>query len=124
MNWFLSKEGQTLTHTMIPNIDRSSLRNDIPFGEVVPEQRRVPGVEYGFPDADPKFCGAPGRSAKMDFKNLGVEAKINDRSVVPKVPVVPVVEIVSEKESIETAGTVGTIGTAGTNNDPWINPPP
>ena len=25
INWFLSKEGQTLTHTMIPNIDRSSL---------------------------------------------------------------------------------------------------
>jgi iron(III) transport system substrate-binding protein len=55
VNWFLSKEGQTLTHTMIPNIDRSSLRIDVPFGEVVPEQRRAPGVEYGFPDADPKF---------------------------------------------------------------------
>jgi hypothetical protein len=40
---------------MIPNIDRSSLRIDVPFGEVVPEQRRAPGVEYGFPDADPKF---------------------------------------------------------------------
>ncbi|MEK7341694.1 MAG: extracellular solute-binding protein, partial [Candidatus Binatota bacterium] len=45
VNWFLSKEGQTLTHTMIPNIDRSSLRNDVPIGEVVPDQRRAPGVE-------------------------------------------------------------------------------
>lgn len=54
-NWFLSKEGQTLTHTLVPNIDRSSLRNDIPFGEVTPDQRRKPGVEYAFPDADPKF---------------------------------------------------------------------
>ncbi|MEK6601835.1 MAG: extracellular solute-binding protein, partial [Candidatus Binatota bacterium] len=53
VNWFLSKEGQTLTHTMIPNIDRSSLRNDVPIGEVVPDQRRAPGVEYAFPDADP-----------------------------------------------------------------------
>src|SRR4029453_13610108 len=35
INWFLSKEGQTLTHTMIPNIDRSSLRIDVPVGEVV-----------------------------------------------------------------------------------------
>ena len=26
VNWFLSKEGQTLTHTVIPNIDRSSLQ--------------------------------------------------------------------------------------------------
>jgi iron(III) transport system substrate-binding protein len=55
VNWFLSKEGQTLTHTLIPNIDRSSLRNDVPIGEVVPDQRRKPGVEYAFPDADPKY---------------------------------------------------------------------
>jgi ABC-type Fe3+ transport system substrate-binding protein len=55
VNWFLSKEGQTLTHTLIPNIDRSSLRNDVPIGEVVPDQRRKPGVDYSFPDADPKY---------------------------------------------------------------------
>lgn len=55
VNWFLSKEGQTLTHTLIPNIDRSSLRNDVPIGEVVPDQRRKPGVNYAFPDADPKY---------------------------------------------------------------------
>jgi ABC-type Fe3+ transport system substrate-binding protein len=53
VNWFLSKEGQALTHTMIPAIDRSSLRTDVPTGEVVPEQRREPGKEYAFPDADP-----------------------------------------------------------------------
>jgi len=53
-NWFLSKEGQMLTHTMIPAIDRSSLRTDLPFGEVAPDQRREPGKEYAFPDADPK----------------------------------------------------------------------
>ncbi len=54
-NWFLSKEGQLLTHTMIPAIDRSSLRTDLPFGEVAPDQRRDPGKEYAFPDADPKM---------------------------------------------------------------------
>ena len=53
VNWFLSKEGQTLTHTMIPALDRSSLRNDVPFGQVTAEQRREPGKEYAFPDADP-----------------------------------------------------------------------
>jgi ABC-type Fe3+ transport system substrate-binding protein len=53
VNWFLSKEGQTLTHTLIPAIDRQSLRTDIPIGEVVSEQQRVPGKEYAFPDADP-----------------------------------------------------------------------
>ena len=53
INWFLSKEGQTLTHTMIPNIDRSSLRTDVPVGEVVPDQQRKPGRQYSFPDAEP-----------------------------------------------------------------------
>jgi iron(III) transport system substrate-binding protein len=53
INWFLSKEGQTLTHTMIPNIDRSSLRIDVPVGEVVPDQQRKPGRQYSFPDAEP-----------------------------------------------------------------------
>jgi iron(III) transport system substrate-binding protein len=67
-NWFLSKEGQTLTHTMIPNIDRSSLRNDVPPGEVVPDQRRVPGVEYAFPDADPRFGARQEEAQKWIFK--------------------------------------------------------
>lgn len=53
VNWFLSKEGQTLTHTMVPAIDRQSLRTDVPIGEVVADQRREPGKEYAFPDADP-----------------------------------------------------------------------
>lgn len=54
VNRFLSKEGQTLTHTLIPNIDRESLRTDIPFGEVVAQHRWAPGKEYAFPDADPR----------------------------------------------------------------------
>jgi iron(III) transport system substrate-binding protein len=68
VNWFLSKEGQTLTHTMIPNIDRASLRNDIPFGEVVPEQRRKPGAEYLFPDADPSFPARQEEAQKWVLK--------------------------------------------------------
>lgn len=68
VNWFLSKEGQTLTHTLVPNIDRSSLRNDIPFGEVTPDQRRKPGVEYAFPDADPKFGPRQEEAQKWIYK--------------------------------------------------------
>ena len=67
VNWFLSKEGQTLTHTLVPNIDRSSLRNDIPFGEVTPDQRRKPGVEYAFPDADPKFAARQEEAQKWIY---------------------------------------------------------
>jgi ABC-type Fe3+ transport system substrate-binding protein len=68
VNWFLSKEGQTLTHTTIPNIDRASLRNDIPFGEVVPRHRRTPGVEYAFPDADPTFGARQEEAQKWILK--------------------------------------------------------
>ena len=53
VNWFLSKEGQTMTHTTIPSLDRASLREDIPYGEVVKDQIRPAGVLYDFPDADP-----------------------------------------------------------------------
>jgi iron(III) transport system substrate-binding protein len=68
VNWFLSKEGQTLTHTMIPNLDRSSLRNDVPAGEVAPDQRRSPGVEYSFPDADPKYGARQEEAQKWIMK--------------------------------------------------------
>lgn len=53
INWFLSKEGQTATHTLIPYLDRASLRNDVPFGEVIPQQRRGFGMVYAFPDSEP-----------------------------------------------------------------------
>jgi len=68
VNWFLSKEGQTLTHAMIPNIDRSSLRNDIPFGEVVPDQRRAPGKQYAFPDAEPGMGAKQEEAQKSIYK--------------------------------------------------------
>jgi iron(III) transport system substrate-binding protein len=68
VNWFLSKEGQTLTHTLIQAIDRQSLRTDIPIGEVVPEQQRVPEKEYGFPDADPNMGAKQEETQKWVLK--------------------------------------------------------
>jgi len=68
VNWFLSKEGQTLTHTLIPNLDRSSLRTDVPFGEVLPQQRRGFGKEYAFPDADPAMGAKQEEVQKWVFK--------------------------------------------------------
>jgi iron(III) transport system substrate-binding protein len=55
LNWFLSKEGQALTHSSIPNLDRASLRNDIPWGEVLKDQIRSPDKQYDFPDAEPDY---------------------------------------------------------------------
>ncbi len=68
VNWFLSKEGQTLTHTLIPNLDRSSLRNDVPIGEVMPDQRRKPGVDYSFPDAEPNYGARQEETQKWILK--------------------------------------------------------
>ena len=53
VNWFLSKEGQTLTHATIPSLDRASLREDIPQGQAVKDHIRPAGASYDFPDADP-----------------------------------------------------------------------
>ena len=68
INWFLSKEGQTLTHTLIPNLDRATLRNDVPFGEVLSQQRRGFGKEYAFPDADPAMGEKQEEVQKWAFK--------------------------------------------------------
>ena len=50
------------------------------------DQRRAPGVDYGFPDADPEIQRAPEEAQKWVFKDLGVEAKVarmrSSRSIV------------------------------------------
>jgi iron(III) transport system substrate-binding protein len=68
-NWFLTKEGQTAIHTTIPNLARSSLRNDIPFGKVEKDHRRTPGKKYAYPDADPE-SGA--RNKKIQQKIMKI----------------------------------------------------
>jgi len=68
INWFLSREGQNFTHTLIPNLDRATLRNDVPFGEVLPQQRRGFGKVYAFPDADPAMGEKQEEVQKWAFK--------------------------------------------------------
>ena len=55
LNWFLSKEGQTAVHQIEPGIERQSLREDIPFGNVAQNFRRVSGKKYIFRDAERKY---------------------------------------------------------------------
>ena len=68
-NWFLTKEGQTLIHTTIPNIEVSSLRNDIPFGQVSVGQRRIPGKIYIYPDAHPE-SGARNKAIQKKIRKI------------------------------------------------------
>ncbi len=47
VNWFLSKEGQTIMHTKSALPPDQSFRNDIKdMGKVDPAQIRRPGVDY------------------------------------------------------------------------------
>ena len=69
VNWFLTKEAQTLTHTLIPNIDRSSLRTDVPWGQVVEDQRRDNSKMYSFPDAEPE-SGAKHEEAQKEILKI------------------------------------------------------
>jgi iron(III) transport system substrate-binding protein len=52
-NWFLTKEGQTIMHETIPNLAVSSLREDVPQGQVIDVQMRRADRPYTFPDAEP-----------------------------------------------------------------------
>jgi iron(III) transport system substrate-binding protein len=52
INWWLSKEGQTVAQKANP--DDQSLRIDIPNDDVKAATRRQPGVDYSFIDAEPE----------------------------------------------------------------------
>ena len=56
LNWFLSRDGQTVIHeNAIGELSRQSLREDIPFGHVIEEDRRVPGRDYIYSQGDPGY---------------------------------------------------------------------
>lgn len=56
INWFLSKEGQTVMHEMSDIPPAPTLRvDDVPWGKTLEEERRVPGQDYYFLSADPEY---------------------------------------------------------------------
>ena len=62
INWFLSREGQTLMQASLPDPFADcayvSLREDIPPGLTCPRERRVAGATYSWePDLDPELEG-------------------------------------------------------------------
>ena len=58
VNWWLSKEGQTLMHTMSEALPDPTLRVDVTDWGLVPESiRRQPGKEYYSFNTDPEFIG-------------------------------------------------------------------
>lgn len=55
VNWFLTKEVQTMAHNSKPSPRWTSLREDIPPGNTDPHHRRVPGQDYVYRDFDPDY---------------------------------------------------------------------
>ena len=56
INWFLSKEGQTVMHEMSEIDPAPTLRiDDVPLGRTLEEERRVEGQDYYFLSADPEY---------------------------------------------------------------------
>lgn len=56
LNWFLSREGQTVLHERADGTPSQTLRvDDIPPGKTDEAQRREAGREYSFGSADPEF---------------------------------------------------------------------
>ena len=56
LNWFLSREGQTVLHELADGTPSQTLRvDDIPLGKTDPAERRETGREYSFGSADPEF---------------------------------------------------------------------
>ena len=64
VNWFLSREGQTLTHTVEgEGTPEPSLREDLTeFDRTREFERRVPGQSYYFVSADPVFVAQRGEA--------------------------------------------------------------
>ena len=52
LNWFLTQEGQTALHTLYTTPPNPSLREDVPLGETLPQERRVPGTTYEMASLD------------------------------------------------------------------------
>ena len=52
-NWWLTQEGQTAYQTLYAGIGQPpSLREDVPPGVTLPQERRVPGTVYGMESLD------------------------------------------------------------------------
>ena len=52
LNWFLTQEGQTALHTLYTTPPNPSLREDVPVGNTLPQERRVPGSAYEMASLD------------------------------------------------------------------------
>ena len=56
VNWLLTKEGQTIMHTLSEQDPDQSLRTDVTdLGKTVPSERRDPDHEYFFFSSDPTY---------------------------------------------------------------------
>ena len=73
VNWWLSADVQTRINAIEPGITRSSLRTDVPIGNVDASYARTPGKAYVFRDGDPKYSGEEQEIARQFIVNTFLE---------------------------------------------------
>jgi ABC-type Fe3+ transport system substrate-binding protein len=69
VNWFLTKEAQTLTHMSSPPRRFTSLRVDVAAGNTDPTHRRIAGQEYTFRDFDKFYRDNQKKARKFIIAN-------------------------------------------------------
>ena len=73
VNWWLSKEGQTLMHTMAEVLPDPTLRLDVTdWGKTAEVDRRVEGKSYYFFGSDPVYAAK--RQDAVDYATAVYEA--------------------------------------------------
>ncbi|MCH7654897.1 MAG: ABC transporter substrate-binding protein, partial [Chloroflexi bacterium] len=73
VNWFLTKEGQTIMHTLSGENPEQTLRIDVTdLGKTLPYQRRDPNREYFFFSADPVYVAK--RAEALDYAKAAYNA--------------------------------------------------
>lgn len=78
VNWFLTKEIQTMTHMSKPPRRYTSLRTDgIPSGNTEAVYRRVPGQEYNFRDFDKDYRARHKEARAFIIKNYKGPKKVD-----------------------------------------------
>jgi iron(III) transport system substrate-binding protein len=71
VNWFLTKEVQTMVHETMPPRRYTSLREDVPPGKTQEISRRIPGKEYAFRDFDPEYRAKEKEARAFIIANYG-----------------------------------------------------
>ncbi|MGE0652854.1 MAG: ABC transporter substrate-binding protein [Alphaproteobacteria bacterium] len=71
VNWFLTREVQTMVHETKPPVRYTSLREDVPPGNTMEVSRRIPGKDYDFRDFNTEYRAKEKEARTFIIANYG-----------------------------------------------------